>query len=79
MNTLAALLKEPKTDPNLKAGFQIALHFLVINNDLNCTNLLLEKSASVSIPNSMEPFIWRRRPARHDAADTEEKQTAFEL
>lgn len=53
VNTLAALLNGLKTDPDLEVGSQTALHFAVINNDLKCADLLLEKGASASISNSM--------------------------
>ncbi|KYN02029.1 PREDICTED: transient receptor potential cation channel protein painless-like [Cyphomyrmex costatus] len=50
--TLTALLLEPTINPNLEAGQQTALHIAVRKNDLTCAGLLLENSASASIPNS---------------------------
>lgn len=52
VDSLAVLLAEPTINPNLEAGQQTALHIAVRRNDLTCADLLLEKSASVSIPNS---------------------------
>ncbi|XP_072747734.1 transient receptor potential cation channel protein painless [Anoplolepis gracilipes] len=52
VDTLTALLAEPTINPNLEAGQQTALHIAVRKKDLACADLLLERGASASIPNS---------------------------
>lgn len=55
IDTLAVLLAEPTINPNLEAGQQTALHIAVRKKNLagtTCIDLLLERGASASIPNS---------------------------
>ncbi|XP_024879643.1 transient receptor potential cation channel protein painless-like, partial [Temnothorax curvispinosus] len=52
VDTLEALLKHPKINPNLQVEGRTALHIAVENTDLTCARLLLERGASANIPDS---------------------------
>uniref|UniRef100_A0A0C9RIG0 Pain_0 protein n=1 Tax=Fopius arisanus TaxID=64838 RepID=A0A0C9RIG0_9HYME len=51
-DVILALLEDPRTNPNLEASRETALHFAVKNNDIKCAKVLLENNSSPNVPNS---------------------------